>query len=384
MKARALHCEATQAHDEQRGRVRGRAVLSPGTGTVFVVLAALVVLLVAQPAFAHKKGKAEPKIAAAVSEGGGLRPALTVRLTDADSKKPLKGATVTALAEMRDVGGMQTRRVRLSEVRPALYRERLTFPHDGAWRVRIRVSGKKVVRASAALPVAIRAAAQAKPQQPQGDEMQMQHGGGADEHVVPLGTTIEEDGLTGGDYARMASLWLHSVAALGWILGVLAMVLALSAHVGVIAEGARRRIAEAYGSWGAWIHWSFVPVIVGTGLYNMLYVTPFPLAYRPDQLDELREIPYGPLYETILLAKLALFGVLLMTGTIMLLRVVRNPLPAPLPSNPHPPGVVKTLVAALGPAGIVYLAAIPLILGAAMALRYVHVLNHVAEVLRAG
>ena len=383
MKARTLQCEATQAHDEQRGRAAGRAVLSPGKATIFVLLAALVALLVAQPALAHRKGKAEPKIAAAVSEAGGLRPVLTVRLTDADSKKPLKGATVTALAEMRDIEGMQTRRIRLSEVRPALYRARLTFPHEGAWRVRVSVSGKKVVKASGTLAVAIREAAQAKPRKAGGGGLQMPHGGSA-AHVVPLGTTIEEDHLTGGDYARMANLWIHSVAALGWILGVLAMVLALSAHVGVIAEGARRRIAEAYGSWGAWIHWSFVPVIVATGVYNMLYVTPFPLAYRPSQIDELREIPYGPLYEAILVAKLALFGVLLMTGTIMLLRVVRNPLPAPLPSNPHPPGVVKTLVAALGPAGIVYLAAIPLIIGAAMALRYVHVLNHVAEVLRAG
>ncbi len=384
MRTRAPEREATQAHDEHRERAGAPAALSLGTGTVLVVLTALLALLVAQPALAHKKGKAEPKIAAAVGEGGGLRPTLTVRLTDADSKKPVKGATVTALAEMRDVEGMQTRRVHLSEVRPALYRGRLAFPHDGAWRVKIRVSGKKVVRASGTLPVAIREAAHAKPKQPGGDEMQMEHGGGADAHVVPLGTTIEEDELTGDDYARMANLWIHSVAALGWILGVLAMVLALSAHVGVIAEGARRRIAEAYGSWGAWIHWSFVPVIVATGIYNMLYVTPFPLAYRPGEIDELREIPYGPLYESILVAKLALFGILLVTGTIMLLRVVRNPLPAPLPSNPHPPGVVKTLVAALGPAGIVYLAAIPLIIGAAMALRYVHVLNHVAEVLRAG
>ena len=43
-------------------------------------------------------------------------------------------------------------------------------------------------------------------------------------------------------------------------------------------------------------------------------------------------------------------------------------------------GPVRTLVAALGPPGVIYLLTVPLILAAAMALRYVHILSHVAEV----
>lgn len=58
-----------------------------------------------------------------------------------------------------------------------------------------------------------------------------------------------------------------------------------------------------------------------------------------------------------------------------------NPVPLPA-ANPHPPGFVRTLAGGLGPAGILYLATVPLILAAAMALRYVHILSHVAEVLQ--
>lgn len=45
---------------------------------------------------------------------------------------------------------------------------------------------------------------------------------------------------------------------------------------------------------------------------------------------------------------------------------------------------VVTFRHALGVSGAVYLATIPLILVAAVALRYVHVLSHVASVLDAG
>jgi hypothetical protein len=63
------------------------------------------------------------------------------------------------------------------------------------------------------------------------------------------------------------------------------------------------------------------------------------------------------------------------TGTIVLMRTI-NP-----SASVSGRSAVRTLLAALGPAGIVYLATVPLILGAAMALRYVHILSHVAEVI---
>ena len=338
------------------------------------VLVAAAILLAAGPAGAHREGTAEPRIAAGLSDEAGLVRTLTVRLTDRDSGDPVRGATVVAAAELTG-GGLETSGVRLSEVRPALHRARITFPDAGAWRIRITVSGEKVVKARAALPVQIEPAEDAAgaPGTPTEEET---HGGGNGADVTPLATTIEAE-LVGGDYLRMAVLWIHGLAAMGWIVGVLVMAVALSTRPGVLAETARRRLAEGYLSWGAWAHWSLVLVIVATGVYNMLEVTPFPLAYTPSQWEELADVPYGLLYEGILIVKLALFVSLLNTGTMTLLRIIDPPLPVVPVTNPHP-GFVRTLGSALGPAGVFYLATVPLILGAAMALRYVHVLSHAA------
>jgi putative copper export protein len=171
----------------------------------------------------------------------------------------------------------------------------------------------------------------------------------------------------------MAMLWLHSIAALGWIVGVIVLAIALSTPL--LAEGARGTLARAYRSWGAWVHWAAVPIIVATGIYNMVYVTPFELALTPSALDDLSNIAYGREYEAILLVKLALFVVLLVSGTLVLMRSINPP---PLPARR---GALRTLISALGPAGIVYIVGVPLILAAAMALRYVHILSHVAEVI---
>jgi uncharacterized membrane protein len=331
-------------------------------------------LVAASPAAAHRDGKAEPRIAAGLSDEAGLVRTLSVRLTDRDSGDPVRGATVVAVGEMPG-HGMETPRVRLSEVRPALHRARITFLAAGDWQIRITVSGRKVVTTRAALPVQIDpveddAAGGA------GTTTEEAHGGGHGGELTPLATTADDE-LVRGDYVRMAVLWIHSLAAMGWIVGVLVMAVALSTRPGVLAETARRRLADGYRRWGAWVHWSFVLVIVATGIYNMLEVTPFPLAYTPSQWEELADVPYGLLYEGILIVKLALFVSLLNTGTMTLLRIVHPPLPVVPVSNPHP-GFLRTLGSALGPAGVFYLATVPLILGAAMALRYVHVLNHVA------
>ncbi|MGH3031171.1 MAG: hypothetical protein ACRDNE_10475 [Gaiellaceae bacterium] len=334
------------------------------------VLVAAAFLVAVSPAGAHREGKAEPRIAAGLSDEAGLVRTLTVRLADRDNGDPIRGATVVAVAEMTGPG-LETPRVQLSEVRPALHRARITFLDAGAWRIRITVSGKKVVTAQAALPVQIEPA-EGGP----GTTTEETHGGGHGGEVTPLATTTDDE-LVQGDYVRMAALWIHGLAAMGWIAGVLVMAVALSTRPGVLAEAARRRLAEGYRRWGAWAHWSLVLVIVGTGAYNMLEVTPFPLAYTPSQWEELADVPYGLLYEGILIVKLALFVSLLNTGTMTLLRIVNPPLPVVPVSNPHP-GFLRTLGSALGPAGVFYLATIPLILGAAMALRYVHVLSHAA------
>jgi len=341
------------------------------TGGLTVLLATLVVAAWAAPAEAHRAGKAEPRIAAALS-GEGLSRILTVRLSDLDSGDPVEGATVVAVGPTAD-GAVGTERVRLREVRPAVYRTAIEFSRPAAWRIRITVTGEKVVTAEAILPARIEApTAPASTSQEETEEPALA--------VLP---TTFDDELTGGDYTRMAFLWVHSLAAMGWIVGVLVMVVALSTRPGVLAETARNRLAGAYRSWGGLVHWGLVPAIVGTGIYNMLEVTPFELAWTPGGWDRLSEIPYGLLYESILLVKLGFFALLLVTGTMTFLRTVQLELPVVPVSNPHP-RFVGVMSQVLGPAGLVYLATVPLILAAAMALRYVHILNHVAVVTGGG
>jgi hypothetical protein len=345
----------------------------------FLVLVLLAVLLsAAGSAGAHEGGKAQPTISASLGESPDLVRILTVSLADRDSGDPVKRATVTADAVM-PAFGLRAERVRLVEVRPAVYRTAIEFPAEGAWRVRIKVDGAKVVGAQAALPAQIAVAPvgdDATETTPTETEGAAGHAGGGHGGVTPLQASVEsEDVLAAGDYVRMAFLWVHGLAAIGWIVGVLVLVIALSTRPGVLAETARTRLAHAYQSWGALAHWSLVPLIVGTGIYNMFEVTPFELAWTPQAWSELAAVPYGYLYEAILLVKLSLFAVLLVTGTMTLLRTVEVELPVSPVSNPHPSGL-HVVASALGPAGVVYLATVPLILAAAMALRYVHVLNH--------
>ena len=255
---------------------------------------------------------------------------------------------------------------RVPEYRPpGTYRLPYHFIMTGDWTAEVRVSGAKVIGAKAKLQVPITEVGQ-PPSSP--------------EPFTTLPTRLETD-ITGRDWLTMAVLWLHSTAALTWIVGVIAMGIALATPP-LLAGGVRARVAGAYRSWGAWVHWAAVPVIVSTGIYNMVYVTPFKLRWPWD--GELDAVAYGNTYEAILFVKLALFVVLLATGTAMLMRVVR-PQPAATPAVAHgsaepTQGLVRTLVSALGPAGIAYVLTVPLILAAAMALRYVHILSHVAEV----
>lgn len=323
----------------------------------------------ASPAPAHEGGKAEPRIAAGVSANAGTVRLVNVRLTDIDSGKPVRGATVLATAEMNAPHLMRLAPWALSETAAGLYRARVRFAMPARWTVAIAVSGARVVTARSSLGVTIERGAAAAPPTAAGAP-----------DLASLPTRLE-DKLSDRDYLTMAVLWLHGLAALGWIVGVLVMLVALGAAPSILAEGIRAKVRDAYHNWGAWLHWSLVPVIVLTGIYNMLVVTPFALAWRPSEVRRLAEIPYGALYEAILIVKLGLFVALLVTGTQLLLRTVRPERPAPA-GNPHPTGFTRSLAHALGAPGFLYLASVPLILAAAMALRYVHVLSHVAEVLQ--
>jgi hypothetical protein len=265
---------------------------------------------------------------------------------------------------------MRSARWPLAEGAKGTYRAKVKFRMRGEWTLYVSVSGKAVVPAASRLPLTIeRAPAGTAPPAPAG---------------VPDLTTLPtrlEDTLARRDFLSMAVLWIHSSAAMGWIVGVVAMLTALSAGSGVLAAAFRRRVAAAYRRWGAWVHWSLVPVIIATGIYNMLYVAPFPLRFGAAGFERLRAVPYGALYEAILIVKLGLFAALLVTGTMVLLRTVDADRE---PTSNAGRGFVRAIAAGLGPAGVFYLATIPLIIAAAMALRYVHILSHVAEVVSSG
>lgn len=321
----------------------------------FLAVAVLAVLW-ASPALAHRDGKAEPRIAAQ-AQGTGFNRTLVVRLTDLDSRAPISGAMVRVRTRMTRPHFMTFAPRTIPERRPpGTYRLPYTFVMPGDWTAEFEVTGAKVVAAKATLPVPIAAAA--------GERL-------GESTPVVLPTRLETD-ITERDWVSMAVLWIHSLASLGWIIGVIVMAVALSTPI--LAGGARGALADAYRSWGAWAHWAAVPLIVATGIYNTVYVTPFELALTPSAIDDLSNIAYGRAYQAILLVKLALFTVLLASGTMVLMRSIRPP------ALPIGAGAVRTLMTALGAPGIVYLLTVPLILAAAMALRYVHILSHVAEV----
>ncbi len=311
---------------------------------------------------AHQGGKAEPRIAAALT-GRGLTRALVVRLTDVDTRDPIDGAAVTAALSMTRPHAMQLAPELIPQTGPGTYEARIRFLMPAVWTIGIAVTGADVAEASATLRTKIGLSSSTV---------------GTTSEVPTLPTRIE-DTLADSDYTTMAVLWIHGLAAIGWILGVVIMAVALASEPAVLVDGVRARLSRWYRRFGAWLHWALVPVIVATGVYNMQRVTPFSLASTPDEVRHLADIPYGALYEAILIVKLGLFGELLITGTQVLRRTIRS---APAASEEGPKaGPLTTLRSALGAPGIVYVLSVPLILGAAMALRYVHILSHVATVL---
>jgi hypothetical protein len=307
--------------------------------------------------------KAEPRIAAE-ARGTGYNRTLVVRLTDSETQQPISGATVKLTAEMTRPHFMTLLPRTVPERRPpGTYSLPYTFIMPGDWRAKIEVSGEQIASADMTLEVPVAVSGEQPPAS-----------GGPSE----LPTRLETD-VTSRDWLSMLVLWVHSLAAMTWIIGVIVMAIALATPP-LLTGSVRARVAAAYRSWGAWVHWAAVPLIVGTGIYNMVYVTPFTLRWPWD--PDLDLIAYGNAYEAILFVKLALFVVLLATGTAMLLKAVgRQPAPEPVTAHGSAePGLLRTVVRALGPVGIAYVATVPLILAAAMALRYVHVLSHVAEV----
>jgi len=221
---------------------------------------ALAALVVAPTALGHKGGKAEPRISAKAS-GTGYSRTVVVRLTDIDDRDPILGATVSVSGQMVKPHVMTLAPRPLSEISAGTYRGQYPFIMRGDWTLNIEVTGNKVNKASAELPVAIGSGATAR----------------SASAPTALPTRLETN-ITGRDYLTMLVLWVHGLAAMGWIIGVIALLIALSTEP-LLVQGVRARISRAYRRWGAWVHWSSVPVIVATGIYNMVYVTPFTLRW---------------------------------------------------------------------------------------------------------
>jgi hypothetical protein len=173
-----------------------------------------------------------------------------------------------------------------------------------------------------------------------------------------------EHPFTRRDALSIAVLWAHALAGFGWIVGVLALAVALGPWR-LLSERAATAVRRVYVPWGAVAHWALAVAVIASGIYNLVYVTPFALVWRPGELARLSAIPYGALYQGILLVKLALFALLVVLATLLLRRTLR--------ASPS-----------LGLALPAYLIAVPLTVAAAAALRYVHVLSHVADVLQQG
>jgi uncharacterized membrane protein len=320
---------------------------------------ALVLVSVAE---AHSGGKALPRISAVVT-GKGLTRDVSVQLTDADDGDPIEEATVTVGSSMERPHPMSLAPEPLFPTGSGKYEGRVQLVMPAVWTLKIAVTGKDVVPATATVRT----------------KATLFSSGATTTRSSPsVPPTRIEATLVRSDYQTMAVLWVHGLASMGWILGVIAMTIALATDPTVLEAGIRTRLSRWYRRFGAWLHWALVPVIVVTGIYNTQRVTPFTLAWTPGGFRRLSDIPYGRLYEAILLVKLGLFVVLLVTGTLLLRRTLRA---YQQPTGSAPASAFRLLWSGLGSAGVVYLATVPLILAAAMALRYVHILSHVAVVL---
>lgn len=325
---------------------------------VFVlVLAVALGGALASSVRAHDRaGRAKPVVSARVDGQNGVA-RFSVDIRDADGGGPVDGARVAVRLNMTAPHLMQLVPVPLAGRGSGRYAGRLAVFMQGDWRARILVGGAKLQPTSLAidLPRSI-----------------SERRAGATPTSVAVATPAVQERITGRDALDITMLWLHALSALGWIIGVIVMALALASRPSLLSPAAHGAIRRAYREWGAWLHWALVAVVIATGVYNMARVTPFDLVWKPGELDRLDAIPYGATYEAILLVKLVIFGSLMITGTTLLWRTTRSRLVV----ADGEPEARRTLASALGLGGLVYVACVPLVVAAAAALRYVHILSH--------
>lgn len=348
--------------------LRVRQGLSHGRVISVVVAAVAAFVLGAPPAWSHNGGKAVPVVLTRVEESGPLQALVDVTVRDEDGGEPVRGAVVRGAAKMTRPHTMYTYFGPLPEVSPGRYRANVKLPMTATWVLQISVGGSDVVPRTVRQTVVIDRSALTEQS---AGRSAVPTAGPAD--VALVGVVRYE--ITRRELQDIVVLWVHGIAAMFWIGGLALLLLALTAGAGSFAPDARDRIGRWYRRRGLPATWAAAVVVVVTGVYNMLRVSPFALAWRPADISELKAIPYGLAYEAILTAKLMLFVVMIAAGFAAVLRA-RDRRDAPGKEG----GSIALGVRSLGVSGIVFLACAPAILAAVAALRYVHILSHVAEV----
>lgn len=305
-------------------------------------------------ALAHQGGRAIPKVDISVAPHayGPLTLAITARITDADSGTPVEKANVNFEAVMADPHEMWTLPTPMTETaEPGVYSAVIKFSMAADWKFIVRVDGPAVLPATAEYNYRITfQGAEADPLA-QGITSTV----GAQ---TPTRAQVKLQGTLGsGDVVPLASLVLHSLSAIVWVgLTVLLVIAAGDERNRRFGEEFREELLEKGSRWRAVAVAAGVALVV-TGVYNTIVVAPFKIAPTPDAMSNAMKVPFGGTYLAILGSKIVLMALL----------VVINRIPARDP--------VQSARFALKADAVL----LPLLLVAVVALRYVHVLSHVAQ-----
>lgn len=303
---------------------------------------------------AHQGGKAIPKVDISVAPyaSGPLTLAITAKITDADSGTPVEGASVNFEAVMTDPHEMWTLPTPMTETgEPGVYSAVIKFSMAANWKFIVRVDGPSVQPASAEYEYRI--TFQGAEADPQAQGLTSTAGG-----PTPTRAQVKVQGSLGsGDVVPITSLVLHSLSAIAWVgLTVLLVIAAGDERGGRFGEDFREELLEKGSRWRAMAVAAGV-VLVVTGIYNTIVIAPFKIAPTPDAMSNAMKVPFGGTYLAILGSKIVLMALL----------VVINRIPAKNPAQ-------SARFALKADAFL-----LPLLLVAVVALRYVHVLSHVAQ-----
>lgn len=335
-------------------------------GTIALALAALATPAAAE---AHSGGKAVPVSTLVVRETGPLQALIDLRMRDEDGGEPVRGATVRGFGRMTSPHTMFSYFGPLPEVAPGRYRARVKLPMTARWTLELTISGEGVVTRKVETEVVIDRSALT--------EARSRVRSVARSAPAPVVAGKVRFVVTGREVADIAVLWTHGIAATAWIVGLVLLLLASTAGAGAFAPAARSRLAGWYRGRGLPLLWASAAAVVVTGIYNTLRVTPFDLAWSPGGFRRLSDVPYGRLYESLLLVKIALFVLMLVAGIAVVRRARR--LWGEDVDEAADARAVRLAFRRLGAAGVIFVASAPVIVVTAVALRYVHILTHVAE-----